>query len=391
MKYFFICLSLFIIAYDSVVAQSQKGGFAIGTRDLRFDDNFYSQASVKMRVFFPKKSTQEQTIADGKFPVIAFGHGFVMNYLAYTNLFEHLASWGYIVATLDEQNGFNVNHFTFAQQLSASVRYLQSEGMREGSFFFAKTDTACAVFGHSMGGGASMLTPLIFPKITAIAGLAPAQTTSTPTAIDGLKDINTPVLIISARGDSVTPERSNQVPMFNNALGPKQRISLLKGGHCNFTDTPNLLCGVGANSAGDKGSLTPAQQQLLTKRYLTAFFNYYLKGNRESLTFICGDSVRSDIEVENFTNITCPTVRPTVTIRDILRTHPNPSQGIFTLSGLESGLIYEVLDVNGRVLFHFQAEDLSQTIDLSTYPDGVYLLKVWDLSRTATQKMILLK
>lgn len=387
----YLFLVLLIVASSSVYAQSQMGQYSVSSRDFRFDDNFYTNAPVKMRVFYPKKSTQEQSIADGKFPVVAFGHGFVMNYLAYTNLFEHLASWGYIVATLDEQNGFNVNHFTFAQQLSASVRYLQSEGMRKGSFFFAKTDTACAIFGHSMGGGASMLTPLIFPKLTAIAGLAPAQTSSTPTAIDGLKDINTPVLIISARGDSVTPEQSNQVPMFNNAFGAKQRISILKGGHCNFTDTPNLLCGVGANSAGDKGTLSPAQQQLLTKRYLTAFFNYYLKGNRESLAFICGDSVRLDREVENFTNITCPTGRPTPVIQKQLNTYPNPSQGLFTVSGLESGLIYEVIDVNSTTIHRFQAEDFYHNIDLSNFPDGLYILKSWDLSRTPTQKMILLK
>ena len=375
-------------------AQSTAGIYPVGTEDLRFEDRYYTKAPVKMRVFFPA-SPDGKELADGKFPIVAFGHGFVMNYLVYTNIFNHLASWGYIVAVPDEQNGFNVNHYTFAQQLSACVRYLQDQGKQSDSQYFNKTDSTSAVLGHSMGGGASMLAPLIYPQLTAIAGLAPAQTNSNPTAIDGLKQIQTPLLIISSRGDSVTPERNNQIPMFDNALGPKQRVSLLKGGHCNFSDGPNLACNFGATTAGDKGTLSNAEQQFLARRYLTAFFNYHLKNDRSALTFICGDSVKTDIQVENFTNITCPTGGidswAKATERKKFNLIPNPSEGTFWITGLYPAVRYHVLDLNGKTVYEFQGEDFSQIIDLSHLPDGLYLIKNSGLGMEVSKKIMILR
>jgi plastocyanin len=73
----------------------------------------------------------------------------------------------------------------------------------------------------------------------------------------------------------------------------------------------------------------------------------------------------------------------TVSVKEIkssdLNVYPNPSSGSFKIV-LESGLLiteYEILDLTGKSLQRMQIEAIGQfEIDLSTRPEGFYLLKV---------------
>ncbi len=55
---------------------------------------------------------------------------------------------------------------------------------------------------------------------------------------------------------------------------------------------------------------------------------------------------------------------------------PNPTNGMLTIKSAEALQSIEVLDVNGKAVLEF-GSSLSHTYDLSSLPDGIYVLKAW--------------
>ena len=254
---------------------------------VSFTDASLSSPSVSAKVYFPVDVGGAATPAVGHWPVISFGHGFNIGYLNYENILQHLASWGFIIVNPDVQNGFAVDHLEFAKQLKACILWAQAGNSDTTSILFDRVDMNSGSMGHSMGGGATYLLPSVFPGVTAICGLTPAETT--PSAVDALDSVSVPVQVISGSADNVASESTNQQPMYDNISSPKQWVSLTGAGHCRFTDGPTICDLVSA-----PGSLSNSETQNLTKRYATAFFSYYLAGDSSMLPFLCGDSVLAD-------------------------------------------------------------------------------------------------
>ena len=81
----------FLFVWISVSAQP----FAIGSTAITFTDVTRNNRSVGTQIYYPAVSAGTDTpVASGSFPVIAFGHGFVMNVGAYQNIWELLVPQG---------------------------------------------------------------------------------------------------------------------------------------------------------------------------------------------------------------------------------------------------------------------------------------------------------
>jgi predicted dienelactone hydrolase len=280
------------------------GPFAVGFRNVSFSEQGLANNPIGARVYYPAVSAgQNVTVATGQFPVLSFGHGFNLNYLDYTQIFQHLASWGYFVVTPNTQNGFSVNHLEFARELGACIRYVLNESANPASPFFGKALNVKGTIGHSMGGGASFLTPSVYPEVDAIAGLAAAETN--PSAIQALASVNKPFLVISGTSDNTTPPDEHQIPMYNAVQGPKIHVSLNGGSHCKFTDG-STICDL----VSSPGTISRAKQIYFSRKYLTAFFNYYLKNQVSMRAFLCGDSIAADQTANHLTRTTNITFVP---------------------------------------------------------------------------------
>jgi dienelactone hydrolase len=362
-------MAAFLTISMNLQAQATAGSFPVGERDITFTDNSLQTSSVTTHVWYPGVSAGTGTpVGAGVFPVIAFGHGFNLNYLDYTQICSHLATWGFIVISPDVQNGFQVSHLEFAKELAACLNYFQLQGANSGSDFFQKVDTMTGVIGHSMGGGASALVPGVYPSIDAVSGLAAAETN--PSAITSLGSYSGPYQIISGSSDNTAPENANQTPMYNAALGTKQWVSITGGAHCKFTDG-TTICDLVSNP----GTVTRAFQVMMARRYTTAFFNYHLKGNQAALTFLCGDSLQSDISASKVTSQTtynCNLVgTPSRAATDCWQASPNPFTGNVKIKGQGNFAIHDAM---GRVVFAGISTETTTEIDLGGLPRGVYFL-----------------
>lgn len=218
---------------------------------------------------------------------ITFGHGFLQPVTQYTSTLSHLATHGFIVIAPQSEGGLLPNHANFAKDLRFSLDWLVQQNALESSpFFGAIAVDAFGASGHSMGGGAAILATKDDPRIKALAPTAPADTS--PSSISAISAVQSPVRLIVGSQDSIVPPGSSAVPMYANAPGPRQLLSIQGGFHCGFTDANVVFC--------DSGSITRAQQLAITRRLLAEFFLLHLHGDQSQWPAVWGPEIPSPLE-----------------------------------------------------------------------------------------------
>ncbi|WP_394618580.1 alpha/beta hydrolase family protein [Lentzea sp. JNUCC 0626] len=245
--------------------------------------------SVPARVHYPATTTgTNQPVAAGRFPAIAFGHGFFQATSKYTSTSNHLASWGFVVVVPTTQGGLSPNHGTFADDLNTGLSWLVAQDTTTGSRFRDHISTASlGVAGHSMGGGAAVLAAARNPKITAVSTYAAAETT--PSAKAAAATLAAPAQFLAGSQDTITPVDEHQRPMFAAKPRAKQLRTITGGFHCGFMDSSGLFC--------DNGSVTRAAQLVAAKRVMTSWFRHYLSNDTAARDFVWGQPARTDSAV----------------------------------------------------------------------------------------------
>jgi hypothetical protein len=67
---------------------------------------------------------------------------------------------------------------------------------------------------------------------------------------------------------------------------------------------------------------------------------------------------------------------------------PNPANGIYNISGLENGTVIEVYDYTGKLLFNTVPGSENLGLDLSSQPDGIYILNCRNERGQRTYRLI---
>lgn len=120
--------------------------------------------NIGTEVYYPATTAGNNTsVANGQFPVVVFGHGFAMTWDSYDNIYNRLASLGYIVLLPRTESSIfpTPNHADFA----ADLKLLATQGLQLNTTstptalatFNGKVMQTAAIGGHSMGAGCSLL------------------------------------------------------------------------------------------------------------------------------------------------------------------------------------------------------------------------------------------
>ncbi|HEX7303090.1 alpha/beta hydrolase family protein [Lentzea sp.] len=245
--------------------------------------------SVPARVHYPATAAgTNQPVAAGRFPAIAFGHGFFQATSQYTSTSNHLASWGFVVIVPTTQGGLSPSHGGFADDLNAGLAWLTAQDGTAGSRFREHVDTGkLGASGHSMGGGAAVLAAARNPKITAISTYAAAETT--PSAKAAAAGLAAPAQFLAGSQDTIAPVVGHQRPIFAAKPPSRQLRTITGGSHCGFMDSSGLFC--------DTGSITRAAQLTAAKRVMTSWFRHYLAGDTAARDLVWGQPARTDAAV----------------------------------------------------------------------------------------------
>ncbi|MDX8032037.1 dienelactone hydrolase family protein [Lentzea sp. BCCO 10_0856] len=242
--------------------------------------------SVPARVHYPATAAgTNQPVATGRFPAIAFGHGFFQATSKYTSTNNHLASWGFVVIVPTTQGGLSPSHSAFADDLNTGLAWLVAQDTTTGSRFRDHISTAAlGVAGHSMGGGAAVLAAARNPKIRSVSTYAAAETN--PSAKAAASTLSVPAQFLAGSQDTIAPPAEHQRPIFTAKPPSKQLRTITGGSHCGFMDSSGLFC--------DNGSITRAAQLTAARRVTTSWFRHYLTGDPAARDLVWGQPARTD-------------------------------------------------------------------------------------------------
>ena len=248
---------------------ARTGGFGSGGGPGR---------QIQSEIYYPANvAGTDVAAASGDYPVIVFGHGFVMAWDAYANIWEELVPQGYIMVFPRTEGDFSPDHDEFGLDLALLVTKLQDLNTTAASIFETHVAPKSAIMGHSMGGGAAFLAAASNTSIETVIGLAPAETN--PSAISEAALVSVPALIFSGSGDAVTPPADHHFPIYNaTSSNCKNYVDIIGGAHCYFANS-NFNCDFGEGSSGGNITITRAEQHQVLFDIVTPWLNYKMKGD----------------------------------------------------------------------------------------------------------------
>ncbi len=262
-----------------IYATAYSQPYAVGHTQINFTDPARSNRAVPVDIYYPALTAGNNVPVTGTtYPVVVFGHGFVMAWSAYQNVWSAFVPSGYILVFPTTESGFSPVHADFGMDLVFLVGKMQSESAtNSSSIFYNHVDTASAIMGHSMGGGSSFLACENNLNVTTMITFAAANTT--PSSITAAAHIHIPSLVIAGQNDCVAPPVSNQIPMYDSlASACKAYVEIKGGGHCYFAES-NFNCSFGEGTCSPNPTITRGQQEDAAQDYSLMWLNYYLKGD----------------------------------------------------------------------------------------------------------------
>jgi len=362
---------LYLILFLPLLSIAQS--YNIGHTTVTFIDDTRAR-SVVTEIYYPSDETGEDVAAsNGSYPVIVFGHGFLIGWESYSNFWSELVPNGYILCFPTTEMGLSPDHEALGEDLKFVAEKMHEFDYDSSSIFFNSIMPKTAIMGHSMGGGASFLSSSFNTSINTLINFAAAETT--PSAILAATNVNIPTLIFSGEDDCVAPALTNQVPMYD-ALNSSRKtlISIKNGGHCYFAND-NFACNFGESFCNSELNIDREQQQNVTFDFLNLWLDYTLYNYEYALDEF-NDSLQSSIRI-NFQQLW-----ESVGINQDLelerfKIFPNPVIDKLNIDLPQDNCngYYSISTVFGQIVQQNEIQNCSSSVNVSYLPKGVYLFK----------------
>ena len=129
----------------------QNGSFAVSSQTFASSKKEYST----YKIWYPS----EMPSSNKKYPLVVMANGTGITFDKYETVFEHLASWGFIVAGNDDKSAM------FGKSTSETLDFALTLNQDRNSLFFNKINhQKIGVAGHSQGGMGSVSGAIYYPN-----------------------------------------------------------------------------------------------------------------------------------------------------------------------------------------------------------------------------------
>lgn len=358
---------------------------------------------VGSEIYYPATTAGNNTsVANGQFPVVVIGHGFVMTWDGYDNVYNQLASHGYIVLLPRTEGGFSPTHSEFG----ADLRFLANEGMNLNTIststalttFNGKVIAKSAIGGHSMGAGCSFLGAASNTSITCLFNFAAA--TTNPSSISSASLVTVPTLMISGARDCVadTTVQNSHYSALNSSK--KFHVILNQLTHCDFGNGSNTNCVLGQSTSGCGNQVSNALAFPRYMNYLQNFLDNQLKNDCQAGQRFM-DSIQSNSSLRAGRKITGTIACAATGIQQSsLLNHfdifPNPTEGKLTITFNTADLnlvLFELYDISGRLILQTTeqtnlSKEHRKELNIDYLDKGTYILQITQNNLKKVYKII---
>lgn len=378
-------MSLFLMCS----VQSSAQNYAIGHKQITFTDPARSNRSIQTEIYYPATSAGDNTpFVAGQFPLIVFGHGFVMAWSSYQWMWDSIVPHGFIMAFPRTEGSMipTPDHAAFGLDLAFLNDFIKSENSNSSSFFYQHLSNKSAIMGHSMGGGSSFLAAENNTNLTALVNFAAANTT--PSSITASSNVTIPTLIFMGENDGVAAPATNQIPMYDScASSCKTLVTILGGGHCYFADY-NFNCSFGEGTSSPQPTITMDEQHVRTAYLLIPYIDNILKNNSASGTLFMN---RLNENINTSYLRSCNTTN----INDVFENesfsfYPNPANDIIniTINNNKKPKFVTIKDMTGREILMQKFESNEYLLNLKSLEPGSYFISINYKYSTETRILI---
>jgi dienelactone hydrolase len=407
--------NIFTLLAFCLVANLFSQTFQVGRRSINFKDASRNGGTaisggiqmpgtgrdVGAEVYYPATTAGNNVaIATGSFPVVVFGHGFVMTYNNYDNIYNDLASKGYIVALPRTEEGFSPSHLDFGKDLAFIAEQIQllntASTPSNITDFNGKVIQRTALGGHSMGGGCSFIGAQNNTTITCLFNMAAAlSNTAGISSVAGASLVSVPSLVLSGARDCVVDSNVQNNHYANLASTKKFHVIISDLTHCDFGNGASFNCTFGQGTSGCANSISNSVAFTRYMNYLLPFLNNQLKNEcAEGTRFMDSITASSNIRLGRkiIGSIACTSNNLTQLEIDLgLKIFPNPATNkllIETESIPANDLQISVYDLIGTHYDMKNSTSNPQSIDISNLPCGIYFIQLSTGNRSVTKKFV---
>ena len=372
-----------------IIYQTNAQIYPEGHQQITFIDSSRSNRSIQTEIYYPAISAGESTpFASGQFPLIVFGHGFVMAWSAYQWIWDSIVPHGYIMAFPRTEGSISPSHSNFGLDLAFLNDFIKTENTNSSSFFYQHVATESAIMGHSMGGGASFLAAENNTNLTTLINFAAA--TTTPSSITAAAFVTVPTLVFIGENDGVAPPTTNQIPMYDSCASQcKTRITILGGGHCYFANT-NTYCSIGEGTTSPQPTITRDEQHIRTFYMLKPYLDYMLKNDAISgATFLSRLTNNTDISYVR----DCTTSGENLNFNnkdENFKCYPNPAKNYIEIQTeqFELPATLSIFDITGREVMNKIILHKTEKFSIEYIDAGSYFVSISNKNAMKTQKLI---
>ncbi len=255
----------------------EPGEFMVATLDSKFENDF---GKYNVTIYYPEDDSSQ-------YPAVAFSPGLGANKNMYKWVGNHLASHGYTVLIFTLPRPFTIKTVQQEAGFASAFELLDAENQHPDSPLSGLVDLSKrAIMGHSMG-GVSSLAAAINLEVDAVVSLAPAPGIET----DGPIAITAPTQIQTGTLDRICGDKLPKTYYDNLTAETKQFINVNGGNHIQYNDN-NSIPGAKRYAAVD----TVDYLQRLSRRYATAWLDYFLKGDSSAEPYLFGEYAQQDLQ-----------------------------------------------------------------------------------------------
>lgn len=238
----------------------------------------------------------------GPYPVVIVAHGFQLAPSQYYGYVKRLASFGYVALTMDFPTSFaGVNNTDAAKNVAAALDWVAGKPELMGNVNLA------GATGHSLGGKLAMHTAVTDARVKASIVLDPVDgapgnpinpnpACNLPECIDVSAElpINKPTGFVGETLDSTAggfgqacaPAAENFLTFYTKTTAPSLAVTVNGANHMSFLDDVSS-CGF-ACSACKMATLDNKTVNDMSKAFVVAFYERYLRGNTGYDTYLTG-------------------------------------------------------------------------------------------------------
>lgn len=206
-------------------------------------------------------ATQGRSLPSTVFaPTTGSGHalaivspGFQMSREQYRSYARHLATWGFVAVLTDyAETGFFLDHEALAADVPAVIDWALAQPA------LAVDGTKIATLGHSLGGKISVLAASGDPRIRAVVGWDPVDSSDPSVAPEKLTGLTAAVAVVgettnaSGGGMPCAPAAENFLQFYAAAPSPALAITVAQADHMDWVDDRSCgLCGFCRDGTAD--------------------------------------------------------------------------------------------------------------------------------------------